>query len=130
MRVEVMALDQMRADLFHPFRLDFGYAACVKFAGFGELRRHDPFRAFLEQARAGVNVEFDFARALVVALVGFDTNIADQPGKQRAVNLLISGGRGVEAQAQLSRLCGELAVQVVPFAQPQIGKEMGVTLFQ
>ena len=120
MGIEVAALHQMRADFLHPFWFDFCCGAAIQSGGFGELGGHHPFGAFLVQHGTWEYQKFNFARALVVALIGLDADIAEQPRQQRAVDFLVARGNLVGAHAHFGDEAVQLAMDLVPFAQPGV----------
>ena len=81
-----VALEQMRAQLLQPLRLDGGHRARVEPRGLDELRGDDPLARLL-RARARVHPELDAARAGVVAVrLVLHADVAEQPGEQRAMD--------------------------------------------
>ena len=76
-RVEVTALDEMRADLFEPLGLDARHAAREKLGRLGDFGGGDPLAGFFDQRRAGMDEKLDPARAEVVPRVlGLAADIA------------------------------------------------------
>ncbi|MNX91949.1 hypothetical protein D3C86_1240670 [compost metagenome] len=118
-RVRPVFANQVRAHFFQPHGVDARHAAGIQARGVDQFSRHDPAARLLYQARARMDVETDFTRALVVAaFVAFETDIAQEARQQRQVQLLVGGFRLVDAPALLAHQGSQLRVHVVPFAQP------------
>ncbi|KAG1389358.1 hypothetical protein G6F58_013299 [Rhizopus delemar] len=66
-RVRPVLADQVGAHFFQPHRIDPGDAARVQPCGFDQFGRHDPASRLLHQARTRVDMEADFAGALVAS---------------------------------------------------------------
>ena len=65
-RIVIVALDQMRANLLQPGRFDARHTACIELGGFHNLGSDYPLCAFFCQYRIGCNEEFYLARAEVI----------------------------------------------------------------
>ena len=129
-RVEIAAFDQMCANLFQPLRFDARHTAREQFCGLDDLGGNHPLGAFLRQHRIRRDEEFDLARTEVIRLLvhTFAADVAEQPGQQRLVDLLISRRLLVKAHAHLRHLCVQLLVQLVPLAQTQRRQEFFTAL--
>ena len=98
------ALDEVRADLLHPFRLDLRDATRIQPLGVDQLGRHQPLAGLLGQEGARMRPELDAARAEVGADVGalrlfrLEPDVAQQAGQQRLVD-------GIEVRAIPAPLC-------------------------
>ena len=80
MRVEQLFLEQVRADLLQPLRLDGGNAPAKQARGLDQLGHHDPAARFFAQVRAGVFVELDAACAQIgVFVFELVAHVAQQP---------------------------------------------------
>ena len=69
MWLTVTTPDQMRTDLFDPFRIHARHTTGKQPRCFGKLRRDDPLAGFLLQIRPGMHDETDTARAQIIALL-------------------------------------------------------------
>ena len=79
--------------------------------------------------------ELESARAEIVLVdVGAASDVRQKTREQRAMDRFVAGGIDLVGKrvgplpAELGHLLGELAVQVAPFAQPQIGNVMRAAL--
>ncbi|CAG9217134.1 hypothetical protein BGLA2_2640002 [Burkholderia gladioli] len=125
-RLRERGLEQVRADLLDPFRLDPRQAARIEPAGLHQLGGHHPAPGLLDQGRARPQMELDAARAQVMRLVvGLHADIAEQAREQGQVNLLEGRLDLVQAPAVLAHHRQQLAVDVAPLAQPQVREEVG-----
>ena len=69
----------------------------------------------------------DAARAEVVAgFIRLAADVAEQAGEQRHVDGVVGAGNVVFLPAQLGDHGVQLAMHLAPFAQAQVGEEMGV----
>ena len=124
-RLVLVAPDQVRAHALQPLRLDARDAASVQARGFGDLRGHDPAPGLLAHARTGVDLELDAARAEVkFAVLGLAADVAEQAGKQRAVDLRVARLLSGQLPSQLGDESMQLAVDVQPLAHAVVGEEV------
>ncbi len=130
-RLEDVVLEQVRAELFDPFRLDAGDGAGVGARGLGDLRGHQPLGAALVQTGAGKDMELAVARAeigvLVALVLGLEADVREQAGEQRAVDGIVLGRLLVLAEAHLGELTMQLAVGLAPLAQAHPRQELALT---
>ncbi len=97
----------MRRD---PLRLDRGQAAAEQPRGLDQLGGDQPAPGLLAQVRARVAPELDAARAEVpLVVVALAADVAQQPGEQRQVDLLVGGRRAVQPPAMLGHHGVQLA---------------------
>ena len=111
-------LQQMAADFFEPFRLDLRDGAGIQARGLDQLGCHDPFAGFLQQVRAGPDMELDAARTEVMRLfVGLETDVPQQASEESQVQIVVGGWRIVQTPALLAHDRQQLGVHVAPLAQ-------------
>ena len=116
-RVEHLFLQQVRAHLFQPLRLDGGDAPAEQARGLHQFGADDPAARLLAQVRARVAVELDAARAQVrIVFLGFKANVAQQAGQHGQMKRLVAGRLGVERPVVLRHHGEQLAVHVAPLA--------------
>ena len=126
-RFAVGALDQVRADPLCPLRLDPPEHPGVEPARLDQLRGHHQLRRLLVERRAGRDGEAGAPGAEVVLAGGVATaDVRQQPGEQ---GLRDQGGvsrRLIGRQVQLAHRTAQLAVQVLPLADPQVVEELAL----
>ena len=123
--IVVLMLDQMRADLLDPFRLDPGHRAGVDLGRLHLLGGHDPLRLGLEQEGTGVDKELRATGAGVFVLFLAQADVGQQAGQQRPVNFAVLAGRLIQLQLQFALdYLHDLAVDVMPLRQAHVGQEV------
>src|SRR2546430_2529214 len=61
---------------------------------------------------------------VVVAVEGLHADVADEPGEERAMHLLVGGGRRVVADVQVRGHLAQLAGEVAPLAHAHVREEV------
>jgi hypothetical protein len=101
-RLEQLRLDHMAGNLRQPLRLDRGDAAPVKPSRIDQFGGHDPAAGFLRQIDARMAIKANATRTEVpLVVVALDADVAEQPGQQRQVELVVGGRRCIEPPALL-----------------------------
>jgi hypothetical protein len=119
----MLALHQVRADVFYPPRIDSRHGACVDLRGLNLLGAHDPRRSRLELPRTRVNGQFDAVGTEVFTLLAALGHLRQQTGQQRAMNRRILSRLRIQLELQLTLDdFHHLAVHVMPFREPNVGK--------
>ena len=85
-RVQILAFDQMSGQRFDPGRIDTGNPTQIPFGGLDQFRGDDPFRASLERAGTGPQIELLLVAAQVFILAVLDRHGRQQARQQRAVD--------------------------------------------
>ena len=125
MRLEQLSLQQVATDALDPSRLDGRQAATEQARGLDQLGGNQPAAGLLRQIDAGMAPELDAARAEVpVLVVGLESDVAEQSGQQRHVDLLIVRRRAVQMPAVFGRHRQQLRVDVAPLAHAAHGDEV------
>ncbi len=127
-RVAVAALAQLAAGGLEPQRIDLGDAAREQLRGLDQLGGHHPRRRLLGQARRRVDHELGLPRAEVAPrLLVPHPDPAEQPGQQRAVDLIGGPRLGVGRDVELLHHPDQLLVDVLPLAHPVVVEEVLAT---
>src|SRR5215470_12688765 len=111
----------MPADVLEPFGRDAGDAPGEEARRLGELGGHDPARGFLHERRSRMDPELDAAGAEVVALLGPQADVAEEPGEERAVDAGVLArvpSRFPDLPAELTHKLLQLRLHIAPLAQP------------
>ena len=124
----------MAAHLLQPGRVDGGDAAPKQARGFHQFGRHNPAPRFFHQMGAGMRKELDAARAQVFARVALGlqlaTDVAQQPGQHRQMQLLVACRQRVESPFVFRHHGVQLRVDVAPLAHAaQVDKVLPQQLF-
>src|SRR6202008_810858 len=128
-------------DLLEPLWLDRCNRPREKTRRFDKFCRHDPASCFFYQRRSGPHVKLDATRAKIrrfpiVGVESLETDVSEQAGEQRKMNLL-EGCRGfVCSPSEFADDSRELRVHFLPFPDPprrkkaslQIARELAVRL--
>ena len=123
-RIKPAALDQVGADLLQPLGFDARDAAGKKFGRLGDFSGGDPLAGLLVECRTGVDQELHAACPEVMPRVlGFAADVAEQAGKQRAVDGVVGGWLGHCSRVLQPIVLGsdamQLRVNIPPFAHTQ-----------
>jgi len=95
-----------------------------------QFGRHDPPGWLLEQRRSGEHREFRVAGTeILVARAFFQADVGQQAGQQSLVYLVCLGWFLVDGEAKAAGDLAQLAVQILPFPDPEIIEELGTTEF-
>ena len=127
-RLGVGPLDQVGGQRLDPLGPDGGRLPPPQARGLDQLGRHHPLGRLPGQRRPGEDGEPGAARAQVLAGVALlEADVAEQPGQQGGVDAVGVGvGLGpVELDAEVAGDGAELAVEVLPLADPQVVEELG-----
>jgi hypothetical protein len=117
-RIQQLLLQQVATHLLQPLRFDGGDAAAEQPRRLHQFGRHDPAPRFLGQVRTGMAVELDPPRTQIdLFLLHLPADVAQQAGQHGQVQLLVTGGSGVELPFVLGHHRMQLGVDVAPFAQ-------------
>src|SRR5882762_6001650 len=128
MRILPVALEQMRAELFQPLRIDTRHTAGEKPRGFDQLGGDDPSAGF-PGPRTGMHPELDAARTGVTAFrLVAHADVAEQSGEECAVDGAIPlGTLGVHRRCRpfhLTERGFKLSVDIAPLPHARDGKEV------
>ncbi|MNG80788.1 hypothetical protein D3C79_394270 [compost metagenome] len=124
-RFAITVFHQVLGQRFNPLRLDACGDAAPQAAGFHQFGHHRPLRRLLEQAGAGEDREPGVAGTGKLLLVGILlADVRQQPGEQRGMHAAVIGRLAVNRQPQFFHHLAQLGVDILPFAHPQVVKEI------
>ncbi len=127
-RVQILAFDQMSGQRFDPGRIDTGNPTQIPFGGLDQFRGDDPFRASLERAGTGPQIELLLVAAQVFILAVLDRHGRQQARQQRAVDGRIRVAPRFQAELAALDQIEQLAMHVLPLPHPGIREEVSLTL--
>ena len=119
-RIEQLALQEVRTDLLQPLRVDVRKTAPEQARGLHQLRGDEPASGLFAQVRSRMGIELDAACAQILALrallLHLAADVAQQTGQHGLVQLLVARRAGVQRPLVFGDHRQQLAVDVLPLA--------------
>ena len=124
LRIGVGALDEMLGGALDPLGQNFGDGAGIEAICLDHLSGHHPFRFFGEQSSSRGRGRILHSEGRRIRRFGFVADVCQQSGQERGECAPGLRANAVGPQSHFHDHGVQLLVDLVPFAQPEVGKKL------